>query len=140
VAEEGGGETIPVLAAVVRRNGRYLVARRPEEKRHGGLWEFPGGKMASDESLLEAATRELREELGLSVTGVGAVLFEAMDPGSPFLIRFVEVQVRGEPRALEHMEVGWFEPPTLQELALAPTDARFVREWVRERDRRGGID
>lgn len=131
MTEDGGRETIPVLAAVVRRDGRYLVARRPGEKRHGGLWEFPGGKMAPEESLLEAATRELREELGLSVTGVGAVLFEAMDPGSPFLIRFVEVRVQGEPRALEHSEVGWFAPRVLEDLALAPTDARFVREWVR---------
>jgi 8-oxo-dGTP diphosphatase len=130
VAAEGGQDTIPVLAAVVRRDGRYLVARRPEEKRHGGLWEFPGGKMDSDESLLGAATRELREELGLSVTGVGAVLFEAMDPGSSFLIRFVEVQVEGEPRALEHSELGWFSPDVLRRLALAPSDARFVREWV----------
>jgi 8-oxo-dGTP diphosphatase len=115
---------------VVRRDGRYLVARRPLEKRHGGLWEFPGGKMGPDESLLEAADRELREELALRARGVGRVLFEARDPDSPFLIRFVEVEATGEPKALEHLEVGWYEAGELTSLALAPTDARFVREWI----------
>ncbi|HUP18713.1 MAG TPA: hypothetical protein VM778_02035 [Gemmatimonadota bacterium] len=36
---------IPVLAAVVRRGDDYLLARRPAHKRHGGLWEVPGGKL-----------------------------------------------------------------------------------------------
>src|SRR5690606_20769929 len=63
--------TIRVLAAVIRRDGRWLVCRRPAHKRHGGLWEFPGGKLEPGESLLEAATRELEEELAVRVTGVG---------------------------------------------------------------------
>lgn len=122
--------TIPVLAAVVRRDGRFLLGRRPPGKRHGGLWEFPGGKMAEGESVAEAARRELREELDLEVSEVGEVLFEARDPGSPFLIRFVRVRAEGEPRALEHTEVGWFECDDLAGVALAPTDARFVREGL----------
>lgn len=130
MTEEPAGQTIPVLAAVIRRDGRFLVARRPTEKRHGGLWEFPGGKMGPEESLVEAADRELREELAIRATSVGRVLFEARDPGSPFLIRFVEVETTGEPRALEHLEVGWYEGRALTTLSLAPTDARFVKEWV----------
>lgn len=124
---------MPVLAAVVRRTGRYLVGKRPARKRHGGLWEFPGGKVAPGETLLEAARRELREELGLEVTGVGAVLFEAVDPGSPFLIRFVEVRARGKPQAIEHSEVAWLLPDELRGLALAPSDARFAREALPKR-------
>jgi len=130
MAEEFEEDIIPVLAAVARRAGRFLVGRRPEEKRHGGLWEFPGGKMGPEESLLGAARRELREELDLSVEAVGDVLFEARDPGSPFLIRFVAVEVDGEPRALEHHEVGWYAPEELLRLPLAPSDALFVREWL----------
>ncbi|HSG49130.1 MAG TPA: NUDIX domain-containing protein, partial [Longimicrobiales bacterium] len=56
-------EAIPVIAAVIHRDGRYLVGRRPDDKRHGGLWEFPGGKLDPGESWLEAARRELSEEL-----------------------------------------------------------------------------
>ena len=71
---------IPVLAAVISRNGSVLIAQRARHKRHGGLWEFPGGKIQPGESLFEAARREIDEELGMSVARVGDVLFEHQDP------------------------------------------------------------
>ena len=58
-------QLVRVLAAVIKRNERYLICKRPENKRHGGLWEFPGGKIEIGESNFEAAVRELREELGV---------------------------------------------------------------------------
>lgn len=121
-------DSISVIAAVVKREHRYLLGRRPEGKRHGGLWEFPGGKLHDGEDLLGAARRELGEELALGVRRVGRELFRSRDPGSPFLIRFVEVVVEGTPRPLEHSEVGWFSPAELAELELAPADALFVRD------------
>jgi 8-oxo-dGTP pyrophosphatase MutT (NUDIX family) len=48
-----------VVAAVIERDGRLLVCQRPAHKRHGGLWEFPGGKCDPGESDAEAARREL---------------------------------------------------------------------------------
>jgi mutator protein MutT len=121
---------IPVMAAVIRREGRLLLGRRPDHKRHGGLWEFPGGKVESGESDQQAVERELSEELGLSTTSVGRVLFESQDPDSTFLIRFVAVEVAGDPRALEHSEIGWFDLEALRNLRLAPSDSRFVFEHV----------
>ena len=121
-----GAEAIAVVAAVVRRAGRYLLGRRPEHKRHGGLWEFPGGKLLEGESRLEGARRELAEELGLEVLSLGALLHSVRDPGAPYVIEFVEVEARGEPTAHEHSSVGWFTPAELANLALAPADARFA--------------
>ena len=54
-------------AAVVWREGRVLIARRPEEGLLGGLWEFPGGKVEPGETPGQAARREVREELGVDV-------------------------------------------------------------------------
>ena len=122
-----------MVAAVVDRGGRYLLGRRPMGKRHGGLWEFPGGKMLEGESLLQAARRELHEELALNATDAGAALYSAEDPGSPFVIHFVPITVEGDPDPSEHSEIGWFEPAQLGEMALAPSDAAFVR-WLAERD------
>jgi mutator protein MutT len=119
-------DPVPVIAAVVRREGRYLVGRRPAGKRHGGLWEFPGGKVDPGEGRLEAARRELGEELGMEVTCVGRLLLEVADAGSPYVISFVEVVARGEPHPTEHTSVGWHTPEELTAMPLAPADARFV--------------
>ncbi len=121
--------TVPVVAAVIERGGRYLLGRRPAHKRHGGLWEFPGGKLHPGETLADATARELHEELGLEVETVGAELFRRRDPGSPFVIVFVEVRVAaGEPTAIEHERVEWFTPTAAAALPLAPTDRAFVEE------------
>lgn len=119
-------QPIPVLAAVVRRGESFLLAKRPPHKRHGGLWEFPGGKLEEGESLLDAARRELREELGVEVVAVGESIWQRRDPGSPFEIVFAAVEIRGEPSALEHEELRWVEATALPVLDLAPTDRAFA--------------
>ena len=120
------GEPIPVVAAVVRDGDRFLLGRRPESKRHGGLWEFPGGKLRPGEDTLAGLRRELDEELALRCRGAGAVLWSARDPGSPFVIDFVEAEVEGRVEAREHEAVGWFTVEELRTMPLAPTDAAFV--------------
>ena len=52
--------------ALVDRDGRILLAQRPEGKSMAGLWEFPGGKVEEGESPEEALIRELQEELGIN--------------------------------------------------------------------------
>jgi len=117
---------LPVIAAVIVRDGRYLVGRRPAEKRHGGLWEFPGGKVDAGEDWSGAARRELAEELGMLVGSVGRLLLSVGDEGSAYVIHFVEVEATGEPMPTEHTAVGWYTPEELAALPLAPADARFV--------------
>jgi 8-oxo-dGTP diphosphatase len=124
------GTTVRVLAAVIRDADRYLVCLRPAHKRHGGCWEFPGGKLEPGETLLQAARRELREELGVEVLSAGEPVFRRQDPNSPFLIEFVEVQISGVPRALEHDEIRWLNARELRSLNLAPSDQAFSLSLV----------
>ena len=119
-------DRIRVVAAVIQRDGRFLVCQRSHLKRHGGLWEFPGGKIELSETIEAATERELKEELALEVTGIGRTLLIKMDPGSPFQIEFVEVFAEGDPRALEHEEVRWVLPSELELIPLAPTDEVFA--------------
>ena len=118
--------SIPVLAAVVRRGDRYLVAQRPMHKRHGGLWEFPGGKLEPEETMLDAARRELREELGVSVEAIGEPILSIADAGSAFVIHFVPVAIGGEPQCLEHSRLAWLDISELESVELAPSDRSFV--------------
>lgn len=117
------------MAAVIRKDQRLLLALRPREKRHGGLWEFPGGKVAEGETHAQALARELHEELGVTVGSAGPSVHSVRDPGSSFEIHFCEVEISGEPRALEHQEVRWVTMAEARELELAPSDRRFL-EWV----------
>ena len=119
-----------VIAAVIRRDGQLLICQRPAHKRHGGLWEFPGGKLEPNESLLEAARRELAEELALTVTDCGETLLVVQDPGSDFQIEFVEVSATGEPQQREHSDLAWVAPEGLLAYPLAPSDESFVRHLL----------
>ena len=121
---------IRVIAAVIRKDRKYLACRRPVGKRHGGLWEFPGGKVHEGENDLEAARRELAEELNVRVVDVGPTLLEVRDPGTDFLIVFKDVRIIGEPQALEHDALCWASPLELVGFRLAPGDEMFVHRYL----------
>jgi 8-oxo-dGTP diphosphatase len=115
---------------VVRRGGRVLLCRRPLEKRHGGLWEFPGGKVEAAEDWTAALGRELSEELGVLVSDVGDELFAHADPGSSFLIHFVACEIVGEPECREHDAIEWVSEASLSDYSLAPADEAFAHSLV----------
>jgi mutator protein MutT len=117
---------IRVIAAVISRGDEVLVCQRPHTKRHGGLWEFPGGKCEPGESDFAAARRELREELGVHLAGMGAQDFEVQDPDSLFLIAFIPMRIVGEPTCREHLALRWGRLKDLAGLPLAPSDLQYV--------------
>ncbi len=129
MSTDDGERRVRVLAAVIHRGSKMLICQRPPHKRHGGLWEFPGGKLEPGETDADAAHRELHEELGVTATAVGDELVVLHDEGSPFWIAFVPVEIDGEPTCLEHSALAWAAPTDLLAYALAPSDRRFV-EWL----------
>jgi hypothetical protein len=72
--------------------------------------------------------------LDVTVEGIGPVLFSRQDPGSPYLIEFVEVSISGTPRALEHAAIAWVMGRELKALDLAPTDRAFVECYLNSED------
>ena len=115
-----------VVAAVIERDGRFLVGQRPAHKHHGGLWEFPGGKVEPGETPAAALARELHEELGLTDVQVGPELHRHIDPTRPLTLLFLRVETAGTPAALEHTALAWLDPHAPLPLALAPADLAFV--------------
>jgi 8-oxo-dGTP diphosphatase len=113
--------TIIVAAAVITRaDGAVLIARRRREKSHGGLWEFPGGKLELGETPAACLVRELREELGLEVE-VGAHLATGYD-GAIELRGYRARIVAGEPRLSDHDALAWVVPAELGSYPMPPAD------------------
>ena len=125
-----------VVAAVIHRGDRYLVCQRPDHKRHGGLWEFPGGKVHLGETTSDAVQRELAEELGLQVRTVGKVVYEAKDHGSHFLIEFTLTSVNEDaPTQTEHKAIAWKTVAEMLDMPMAPCDLAFVQELAAQSER-----
>ena len=105
-----------VAGALQRDDGAWLMHKRPDHKHHGGLWEFPGGKVESDENPRESLARELMEELGIGVNpaDLAAENFAEEDYSSserPIVILLYTLRSwTGFPAALEGGEVQWFAP------------------------------
>ena len=121
-----------VAGALKRADGLWLMHKRPLQKHHGGLWEFPGGKVEQHESPREALCRELNEELGVSSKPADceALFFAESDQesGVPAIVILLYKIERwsGEPRALEGEAVGWFTPKEVDALAKPPLDRQLA--------------
>jgi A/G-specific adenine glycosylase len=63
-------EKIEAVVAVIEKDSRILIQKRPAEGLLAGLWEFPGGKVELGESLTAALRREVREELGVEIADI----------------------------------------------------------------------
>ena len=119
------------IAIVLSEKSLVLIARRPKGKSYGGLWEFPGGKLEAEESPSDAATRELREELGIhiDVTGQLEPFDHAIDSGE--VLRFYPLICRRlthEVTLTEHTEFLWAKPADLSNFNFAAPDYPVIRQ------------
>lgn len=117
-----------VTAAVIRHEGRILIAQRPAEGLLGGLWEFPGGKCEPGETLRECLRREIREELGVQIE-VGDLLASVEHAFTHFRITlhaFDCRMVKGEPRALGVAAWRWVSLDELDGFAFGAADRQVI--------------
>lgn len=119
---------IVVVAAVIERDGRFLVTRRLEGTHLSGYWEFPGGKCEPHESHVTCLQRELQEELGVG-TEVGREILttEYVYPTRAVRLHFHSCAIRGEPLPLLGQEMRWVTRDEMQSLQFPDADNDLIR-------------
>ena len=131
--ETTGMEAAPTLLTVVAlalvdSADRVLMQRRPHSRAHGGLWEFPGGKVEPGEGPAAALVREIAEELAISVDAVDMVPLTfaanpASEEGRPLvLLLYTCRRWQGDPVPEPGAELQWVNAPSLSALQMPPLD------------------
>lgn len=119
-----------VAGIITRDDGRFLIAQRPHDGMLGGLWEFPGGKKESGETLAAALVREIREELGIDIT-VGVALAPVKHAYTHFRITlhpFVATWDRGTVQHLGVANHAWVTLEDVDSYAFAVTDRKIISQ------------
>jgi 8-oxo-dGTP diphosphatase len=129
---DGGADRSLIQVAVgilIRSNGEFLLTTRPQGKVYAGFWEFPGGKLEAGETVAQALTRELHEEIGVDVLELQAWRSEQVDyPHALVQLNFCKVtQWRGELQMREGQQFAWQRLP-VQVAPLLP-GALPVLDW-----------
>ncbi len=120
---------VVVTAAVIERDGAFLVTRRQQGVHLEGYWEFPGGKCEPGESLADCVRRELREELGAD-GDVGAELLAVTHdyPERSIELHFIACTLHSEPRPVLGQEMRWVHRQDLASLEFPPADDELIRK------------
>ena len=119
-----------VACALIDRDGRVLIAQRPEGKGMAGLWEFPGGKVEAGERPEQSLIRELHEELGITVKEacLAPLTFASYGYEDFHLLMPLYVCRRwdGIVQATEHKALKWVRPQALRDYPMPPADEPLI--------------
>ncbi len=124
---------IPVVCALIEREGLLLVAQRPAHKHLALKWEFPGGKVEAGEQPEAALVREAHEELGCEIVVLRPLPRHRHHYGDkiiemiPFVCRLLPESP--EPRPHEHVALDWLKPSAIAALDLAAADHPILASY-----------
>jgi 8-oxo-dGTP diphosphatase len=128
-----------VTAAIIRKEGCVLLARRNPGEKLAGFWEFPGGKVEVGETTEDSLARELTEELGI-VAQIGEKLAEssyAYEHGTFRIIAYSVDRISGEPSPNEHDRLDWVKVEELTSYQLLPADIPIAESLKKLRSHHG---
>jgi 8-oxo-dGTP diphosphatase len=123
--------------ALIDADGRVLLAQRPEGKSMAGLWEFPGGKVESNETPEAALIRELKEELGIDTWSscLAPLTFASHSYPDFHLLMplFACRKWQGIANGVEGQNLAWVRPQNLRDYPMPPADLPLIpilRDWL----------
>jgi len=117
------------VGVIVDSNDKILIARRPVQLHQGGLWEFPGGKVESGESVQCALSRELAEELAIEVSRARPLIKIAHDYSDKSVLLdvwWVE-GFTGSARGVEGQPIAWVSSEQLSDYQFPEANSAIVQ-------------
>jgi 8-oxo-dGTP diphosphatase len=123
---------IKVAAAFLIHDKKVFIARRAPSRPLAGKWEFPGGKVETDESVQVCLARELAEEFGIKVA-VGAFVAQALhqrDNETFHILAHRAAWLAGDFVPVDHDRWAWAGPDDLLEYELLPADVELARSLI----------
>ena len=117
-----------VVAAIIKENNRYLIVQRNKNKHLGLKWEFPGGKVKSNESFKEALIREIKEELNITIY-VKKIIAEELYKDHKIdvhLYYFICSKLNDTIELREHEKMAWVEKKDFVKYDFAEGDGKIL--------------
>ena len=120
---------INVVAAVIKKDNKYLIAQRNRDKHLAFYWEFPGGKVNNDESFVNALKREILEELSINIKIKEKITSEKYkDDKIDVEVHYFLCELTDEDIILsEHEDMKWLRKKDLLNFKFAPGDTKIIK-------------
>jgi 8-oxo-dGTP diphosphatase len=123
---------LTVVAALIQSDGKFLICQRKRGSSFEMMWEFPGGKVKSGETLERALARELEEELGTSAT-IGCEVYRTQhryaELSEPIELIFFRAEVDAtKVRNLVFENIKWIAAAGLSEMDFLPADRELIEK------------
>lgn len=127
---------IEVGCAIVRKEGKFLIAQRREGDSFAGYWEFPGGKCEANETMEACIVREIKEELDLTICATKLLCrSKHVYPTKKISLHFYLCDwISGEPRALECQDFRWIVADELKDFKFPEGDEEILRDLVENQE------
>ena len=121
---------IVVSIVLINEVNEILLSKRPKKKHLEGYWEFPGGKIETNESPEQALIREIKEELNIDINNkcIAPLSFSEFDykEFQLLLLLYVCRRWEGEPMSMENNELKWVKPNMLRKYKMPPADDSLI--------------
>ena len=120
---------IDVVAAVIKKDNKYLIAQRNRDKHFAFYWEFPGGKVNNDESFENALKREINEELSINIKINKKITSQKhKDEKINIVVHYFLCEALNTNIILsEHEDMKWVQKNDLTQFKMAPGDSKIIK-------------
>lgn len=125
---------VRVAAAILQKDGKYLITRRHKHSHLGHLWEFPGGKLEAGETPEQCIVRECREEIDLEIKPLR--VFKEVTHAYPEVtvhLYFIICEiVSGIPRPVDCAGIAWASSDELKNYEFPEADLELIQDLSKQ--------